>query len=121
MTGDASLPRPAGVRLVTVVLWLLALVLGLLSIFALRELVIWGAAILFSGVDALSKSQSAGLVDIANYCGVVFLGLVTLVGIVASGEYVGKHAGERHLLRLLTIMIAVEGAIILPVWFFFWR
>ncbi len=109
-----------GARMLTIGLWLLTLVLGLLTIFALRELVIWGAAILFSGVDSLSKSQAAGLINIANYCSVAILGIMVLGAVIVSGEYVGKHIGERRLLRLLTIMIAVECAIILPVGFFFW-
>ena len=109
-----------GVRMLTITLWLTASVLALASIFALRELVIWGAALVFSEINSLSKSQTAGLINLANNCVAMFFGLAAIAGIIAGGEYVGKHVGERRLLRSLGIAIAVECAIILPVGFFFW-
>ncbi len=110
-----------GLHLLTIALGLIASVLALAAIFALRELVIWGAALLLSGVDSLSKSQNAGLIDIVNNCGSMILGLLAITAIIVGGEYIGKHVGERRLLRLLGIAIAVECAIILPVGYFFWR
>ena len=46
-----ALPKRVGIRLLTIVLWLVASLLALVAIFALRELAIWGAALLFSGID----------------------------------------------------------------------
>lgn len=118
---DVSPFRRIGVRLLTIALWLSASVLALAAIFALRELVIWGAALLFGSINSLTRAQAAGLVDIVNNCGTMFLGLAAITAIIVGGEYSGKHLGERRLLRLLGVVIVVECAIVLPVGYFFWR
>lgn len=110
---------PAG--LLSTSLWLVASLLALVCIFALRELAVWGAAFLFAGVNALSQAQTAGMINLASDCAAILLGVAALGGIIVSGDYAGKHAGETRLLRRLVSIIVLEGAIILPTWFVFWR
>jgi len=114
--------RPARSQLaLSVVLWLVSLALTALSPFALRDLLIWGLALVIPQPDQLTRLRTAQAINLASQCGIVLLGVLALVVMVFSTEYFFHQAGQPRLLRRLAGIIAVECLIVVPVAWFFWR
>src|SRR5256885_1203373 len=97
LTRDQSSKRMLAVLLSTV-LWLISAVLALACIFALRDIFLWGLGALLTKPAPAHNFQAAEIIDVAHYCFMVILGLVALVFVVGSGEYVRRHAGQPRLL-----------------------
>ena len=104
----------------TAALWLVAAVLALLTVFALREIYLWAMTLLFVSPESTDRFRIAGMITLGHHCVVIGLGLLVLIAIIASLDYLFNHAGEPRLNRRLLVVVAVEAAIILPVAVAFW-
>ena len=103
------------------VLWLVAVVLSGLGVFALRDLLIWGLALIIPQPTTKSRLETANVIDLAQQCGVVIFGLMGLVVLLYCTERLIRDAGQPRLLRALARIIAVEAVIVLPAVLFLWR
>lgn len=103
------------------VLWLASVVLGLLGIFALRDLLVWGLALIIPQPTTKVRLETANLISLAQQCGVVVFGVIGLVLLVYCTERLIRDAGKPNLLRLLARIVAVEFVIVLPAWWILWR
>ena len=107
--------------LISGTMWLIASGLGMLSIFAIRDLFIWGVASILRPSDAVTAYQQGAFINVAHYCLMVVLAMFIIGVVIFSSEYVFKHAGEPGTIRLLARIIAVECLIVVPVALLFWR
>ncbi|MFN8374504.1 MAG: hypothetical protein U0694_16705 [Anaerolineae bacterium] len=102
-------------------LWVVSVFLAGMAVFALREVLIWGVALVLAGPDRLSQLRAENMVTLANNCGVAIFGVLALAAIISISEYFFHHADKPRTLRMLLYLVAVECAIVLPVWAIFWR
>jgi hypothetical protein len=107
--------------LLSTVLWLVSLVLAGLCFFAVRDVFIWGLALILTGPDRLSQLRAENYVTLAHNCAMIIVGVVDLGVIIFITEYFFRHTGQPRLLRFLAWTLAIEGAILLPVALLFWR
>lgn len=114
-------PRIAVTHILSIALWVASIILVVLGIFALREVLIWGVALVLSAPDRLSQLRAENMVTLSQQCGVVVFGVVALGAIIAISEYFFRNFGKPRLLRTLLIILAFEAALVLPVWALFWR
>jgi hypothetical protein len=105
----------------SLVLWLVTAFLGLASILALREILLFVLAKLLIKPHAISNADAIHTIYVANDCGSLIFGILCLGVIVVTSDYVFKHVGQPRLIRLLAGLIAVECVLVLPVAFIFWR
>jgi hypothetical protein len=105
----------------SVALWLVAIVLAMLCVFAARELFLWGLGVLIPQPDTRSRLQAANFIDLAHQCFMLILGVADIILLMGISEYFFRHIGQARLLRTLALVIAIESAIVLPVYLFFWR
>ena len=118
---DQSMLKRNFAILLTIVLWLVSILLTIACIFAAREIVLLELAVLLPQEDTLSRLQSANLINFVHQCTLPILGLIGIVVMVFSTEFLFNHAGKPKALRNLARIIAAEAVIVLPVWFLFWR
>lgn len=93
-------------RLLVTLLWLLSGGLGLLLLFVLTDalLVLGALSVAEGGVTNQERNIIAVMLD----GGVIVLGLVLVVGFVASGEYFTRRATLRRSLRILAVTLGAE-------------
>lgn len=110
-----------GMMALTITLWLIMAVLAMFSIFALRELFIWGvAAVLSEPGNVERRNQVANVINFTQQCFVIFAAVLGLGLVMSTTEYLFKHSGQPRLIRRLLIIIALEAALVLPVAYIFW-
>jgi hypothetical protein len=110
-----------GVIVLSVVLWVIVAVLAMFCIFALRELFVWAVAALLSEPgNQARRAQVANIINFTQQCVVIILGVLGLGVVMATVEYLFRHAGKAQLNRTLLIVIALESALVLPVALIFW-
>ncbi len=102
-------------------LWLVSAFLGLASILALREILLFVLSKLLINPDANSNADAVHTIYVANDCGSLIFGILCLGVIVVTSDYVFKHLGQPRLIRLLAGLVAVECVLVLPVALLFWR
>lgn len=105
----------------TALLWLGSAVMTIMTVFALRELFLWGLTLLFVQSNPQYSVQATSALTLAHHCLIIILGIVELSSILISGDYVFNHAGERRLNRRLLTLVVVEALIVAPTWWIFWR
>lgn len=118
---DQSMPKRNLAILLTVVLWLLSIILTIVSIFAIREIVLLELAVLLPNEDTLSRLQASNVINLVHQCTLPILGVIGVVVMVICTEFLFNHAGKPRALRNLARIIAAESVIVLPVWLFLWR
>jgi hypothetical protein len=126
MQQNGLIPKPFSIRisvtaLVTVVLWLVAVVMTAVCVFALRELLLWATAALLASPNRREQLQAANAINLAHQCGMIILGIVDLGVILVITELFFKHIGQPRFMRTLVVIILVETAIVLPTALLFWR
>lgn len=102
-------------------LWLVSVGLGGLAVFALRAVLIWALALLIPQPDNASRLETANVINFAQMCGSIAFGLAFLAVIIYMSERFFRDAGKPRFTRALVTLIAVECAIVLPVWWLLWR
>lgn len=112
--------KPAAV-IVSGALWLASVVLGGLTVFAARVILIWAMALLIPQPTTKARLETTNVINLAQQCGTVVFGLILLGIIVYTSERFFREAGNPRLLRMLARIIAVECLIVLPVWWLVWR
>ncbi len=105
----------------TVVLWLISALLALVSIFALRELLLLLLTKLLINPEAISNADAEHTIFAANDCSAFIFGIFCLGVIVVTSDYVFKRVGQPRTIRILIGLIVVECIIVLPVALIFWR
>ena len=118
--GQMALKKAADTALIFL-LWVLMAVLGLLAIFALRDVIIWGVGALLVDTSGMPSTQIAAMISFANQCGAIILAVVAISAIIASFELIVARSKTPHRVRKLLIIIGVECAIIVPAGLAFWR
>jgi hypothetical protein len=118
---DQFLVRKIPAILLTGILWLISASLALMSIFAIREVLIWGLGAILAPSDTASRNHAADIINLTHHCTVIFLGLVSMVVVVASSEIAIRKPGQPRTLRILALISLVEGVIVVPVALLFWR
>jgi hypothetical protein len=114
--------RPARSQIaLSVVLWLVAVVLAALSPFALRDVLMWGMALVIPQPDQFTRLRTAQTINVASQCGIVIFGIIAVVVMVFCTEYFFHNMGQPRFARRLGRIIAVECLIVIPVALFFWR
>lgn len=108
------------ISLVSAVLWLVSAILALLSIFALREVVIWVVTSLAVDPDQGYSYRADGIIRLSSQCSAVLLGMLSIGVIILSSEYLFRRASEPRTVRILTWLVAAECAIVVPVGLLFW-
>lgn len=104
---------------IVTLLWLLASGLSFMCVFALIDLIVWGVAYLFTDPNSSTNFQVAGAINLVQQCSAIILGMIAMVMILVTGEYVfGKF--RPNAMRNLVVIIAVECVIILPIGLLFW-
>ena len=104
-----ALAQRALALLVSSILWVLLTVLAFACVFALRELLMRGLGDLLVPPGA-SMRQAAALLNMAQYCLVMLLGMVALIVTLVGAEFAFRRPGS---LRSLLITLAVEGTIVI--------
>jgi hypothetical protein len=107
--------------LLTILLWLVSVILTVICIFAAREIILLELAILIPQEDTLSRLQAANFINLVHQCTLPILGIIGVVVMILSSELMFNQAGTPRTLRRLTLIIAAECLIVVPVWFFLWR
>jgi hypothetical protein len=113
--------RPSSTVLVSAALWLVSIVLGGLAVFALRAVLLWGMALVIPVTDVASQLEATKVINLSGMCGSVVFGLVFLGIIIYISERFFRDAGKPGFMRTLITLLIVECAIVLPVWWLFWR
>ena len=121
LTQDQPAARKTVAILLTGVSWVISALLVLMCIFAIREIALFLMATIFTVPDPAQNAKTDNLIDTAHQCLMPFLGIIALVVTIFSSEYVFRYAGQPRSFRALIRIIAVECAIVLPVWWLFWR
>ncbi len=107
--------------LISGVLWLISIALTVMCIFAMRELLIWGVGVLLASPDRGDQLRAANALDLANQCGMIGFGVIDLAVIIGISGYFFGHMRQARTLRILALVVAIECAIVIPVWWLFWR
>src|SRR5690348_4475650 len=94
--------------LVSGVLWLVSVLLTIISIFAIREIILWGLAFILIDPHAAHNYKAAGVINLAHQCLMMVLGVAALGLIIYTSEQFFAHAGQPRLMRILGRIIAVE-------------
>ncbi len=102
-------------------LWIVSVGLALASTFALRDIFVWGLGLLLASPDQASRLRAASTINFAQMCALVIFGAFSVVIIVFSSEYFFHYAGQPRFWRRLTVIIAAECVIVLPVALILWR
>jgi hypothetical protein len=122
---ELTRPQPIGKInlniLISSVLWLVSIALTVMCIFAVRELLLWSVALLLAPPDREAQLRTANMLNLVHQCGMIILGVIDLGFIVGITEYFFRHMREPRALRLLALVVAIECAIVIPVWWLFWR
>jgi hypothetical protein len=101
--------------LVSGALWLVSILLTCMTIFAIREIVVWGFAL------TLTDPKAPAIINVVQQWLMIVLGIVALGVILYTGELFFDHAGQPRLMRTFGRIIVVEFLIVLPVGLLFWR
>jgi hypothetical protein len=107
---------------VSVILWVTAILLTAICLFAVREYLLWAlATALADPSDPRRRFQAANVINLVHQCSMMVFGVVGLGTMLVISEYFFKHFGQTRLIRTLVKVILIEAAIILPAALLFWR
>jgi hypothetical protein len=121
VTPNQPLNKLNGNLLVSVGLWMFSMFLTVMSVFAFRELFLWGMSILLASPDRATQMRGANLIDLSHQCTMIIVGMAALGVMIGVSEYFFRHLREARTTRILFLITAIEAAIVFPVWLFFWR
>lgn len=109
MAKDTPLRRSISAGVVTVVLWVLTAVLGLLDILAIRSILV--TLYILLGGDTGGHGYWVA-VNVSNWS-VLVTGLLWIAVTVGGGEFHRKRVGQRSSWIAFAITIAVEAVILI--------
>ncbi len=122
LTRDQPILKVGLNLLVSIVLGVIAVILAFFSIFAIREIVIWGMSYLLIRLNPnLKQYQIASVINTTHQIAIFVMGIVALIVAVAVPDYIIRYAGQPRVPRTLIKIVLVESAIVLPVALIFWR
>ncbi|MBZ0290548.1 MAG: hypothetical protein K8I30_23190 [Anaerolineae bacterium] len=121
MAPERPAPNASLAVLVSGALWLVAVLLTIISIFAIREIILWGLGFLLIDPQAAHNYQAVEVINLAHQCLMMVLGIAALGLVIYVSESFFAHAGQPRLLRTLGRIVAVEFGIVLLVALLFWR
>jgi hypothetical protein len=114
-------PNASIAVLVSGALWLVSVLLTIISIFAIRELILWGLGFLLIDPQAAHNYQATEVINLAHQCLMMVLGIGALGLVIYISESFFAQAGQPRLIRTLSRVIAVEFGLVLLVALLFWR
>jgi hypothetical protein len=121
VTLNQPLNRLNGNFFVSVGLWMFSMFLTVMSVFAFRELFLWGMSVILASPDRATQLRTANLIDFSHQCTMLIVGMAALAVMIGVSEYFFRHLREARTVRILFLIAAIEAAIVLPTWFLFWR
>lgn len=107
--------------LVSGALWLVSVLLTIVSIFAIREIILWGLGVALVDPQADHNFQATEVINLVHQCMMMVLGIAALGAVIYLSESFFSHAGQPQLIRRLGRIIAVELGLVLLVALLFWR
>lgn len=102
------------------VLWLLSVFLAVMTIFAMREFLVWGMGLTMTEADYTRNYATVDLINMVTQCGTIIMGMLAMAVIIFTGDSVFRDARHPRTVRNLFLVLGAELSIVIPAAVIFW-